>query len=238
MCGPMLVAGAALTAASVAAQASAASAQQGARNGVLSSAQATQNQIMQQASDKFNQTLPLAGIDAQNGAATTAAGVRDARDNTLLDTSGGNNLVAPSTVTTGLPSDVKAAMGSAARDSLARGKNAALASSIVGGVADANQGLAINLNKAAQWQQIFGGNAKANAGLVPGALDNANYSGAALRGIGSVLGAAGSAVGSAGLSGAGGAGGGSWSSLFSNGGPVGGDVQGPTQLGVFNKIFQ
>jgi hypothetical protein len=71
------------------------------------------------------------------------------------------------------------------------------------------------------------------AGLVPAELENANYSGAGMRGAGALLGSVGQAAGMAGLMGAGP----EWGDLFSNGGPVSSTVAGPTQQGFFNKMF-
>jgi hypothetical protein len=153
MCGPLAAAAGAAMAGSVLANKMGADQQAGARSNVLNQANADRMGYMQQATDKFNQTLPLASREAQDAAGKTAAGNRLASDTATLDANG-NVIPPPSTQT--VPGDVSSAFANAARDSRQRGLIQANANANVGGYADANKVLGINLEKAGEWQKIFG----------------------------------------------------------------------------------
>lgn len=211
MCGPLAAASAAMMAGSVLANKMGADAQTGARNQVLSESRQRQQQFQQQATDKFNTTLPLAGRENVDKNAGVAAGERSAKDQSLMSSIGAAAPVAAASA----PKDVGSAYGSAIRDSGQRGIVQANANSKVGGVHDANLKTGIDLTRAGEWQNIFSNNMAHDAALVPGELNNANYAGGTMRGIGQILGAGGQMAGMAGLTG----GGPSWGSLFGGGAP-------------------
>jgi len=66
-------------------------------------------------------------------------------------------------------------------------------------VGDQTAKLGIELGRAGQWQNIFGGNARNSAALLPGELQAANGAGSTERGIGQILGVAGQGLGGAGM---------------------------------------
>lgn len=205
----MSVGAGAMMAGSVLANKMGADAQSSARNGVLNAANAAQQGFQQQATDKFNATLPLASRENADKNAGAAADVRAANDQALLGSIGAP---APAANASG-PKDVGSVYSSAFRDSTKRGTIQSIANSKVGGVADANQKLGIDLTRAGEWQKIFADNMAHSAALVPGELNNANYAGGTERGIGGILGAGGQALGTAGLMGQGP----TWGGLFGSG---------------------
>lgn len=233
MCNPMMAAAGAMMAGSVLANSMGANAQAGARAGVMNRANQDQQQYQQQATDKFNATLPLASRENADKNAASAADLRSSRDKALIDSIS----MAPPVAGISAPADIGALFDSTMRDSGQRGIIQSNANAKVGGVADANQKLGIDLNKAGEWQRIFANNMVHNAALIPGELENANYAGSTERGIGSLLGAGGQAMGMAGMSAAPGSTGSSWGSLFSTGAPLTDGSYGPSQPGLFAKMF-
>ena len=235
MCYPMSAGSAALMGAGLVSNMMGANSQASARAGVMNNALAEQQKYQQQATDKFNATLPLASREAADKNAGDAAGVRLGRDQALMSSMGA---AAPVSGASG-PADVGALFDSSMRDSAARGGIQANANAKVGGIADASQKLGIDLQKAGEWQKIFSNNITHSAALVPGELENANYAGSTARGLGGILSAGGQALGTAKLAGANAGGlGSSWGSLFSTGAPISDTVAGPTQPGVFANIFK
>ena len=112
-----------------------------------------------------------------------------------------------------LDGESKSSIARALSGALTRGKQQAKANAAVNGVGDQTAKMGIELGRAGQWQNIFGGNMRNSAALLPGELQAANSAGSTERGIGQVLGAAGQALGGAGMAG----GGPSWGSLFGSG---------------------
>lgn len=213
MCGPLAAAGAAASAAGVLMNMAGANAQQGARTAANAQEQRRQQQYQQDSSNLFNTTLSKADAPTQIAAQGEAADVRASKDAATLDANRG----VYGTGGAALDGESKSSIARALSSALTRGKQQAKANAAVNGVGDQTAKMGIELGRAGQWQNIFGGNMRQSAALLPGELENANGSGSTERGIGQVLGAAGQALGTAGMAG----GGPSWGSMFGGGAPGG-----------------
>lgn len=212
MCNPMMAAGGVASAGSALMNMMGAQAQEGARNAATVQEQRRQRQMQQDSGNLFNVTLSKAEAPTQIAAQGEAADVRASKDAATLDANRG----VYGTGGAALDGESKSSIARALSSALTRGKQQAKANAAVNGVGDQTAKMGIELGRAGQWQNIFGGNMRQSAALLPGELENANGAGSTERGIGQVLGAVGQGMGGAGmLSSAP-----SWSDMF------GGKIQG------------
>lgn len=210
MCDPFSVGAAALSAAGIGANMLGAGEQQSARDSAMAAEGLRQQGIQQKSTDLFNVTLDKATAPKQMQAQTDAAKVRTGKDVATLEANSG----VYGTAGASLDSESKSSIARALRGALDRGKQQAKLNGDVNGVGDATARLGVDLNRAGQWQSIFGGNARSSAALLPLELEEANRAGSTMRGIGQILGAGGQALGTAGVMG----GGPSWGELFGSSG--------------------
>lgn len=212
MCNPMMAAGGVASAGSALMNMMGAQAQQGARTSANAQEQRRQQQMQQDSGNLFNVTLSKAEAPTQIAAQGAAADARSAKDAATLDANRG----VYGTGGAALDGESKSSIARALSSALTRGKQQAKANAAVNGVGDQTAKMGIELGRAGQWQNIFGGNMRQSAALLPGELEAANGAGSTERGIGQVLGAVGQGMGGAGmLSSAP-----SWSDMF------GGKIQG------------
>ena len=209
MCGPLAAAGGLASLAGVAANMMGANAQESARSAATTAEQRRQEQFQKQSGDLFNGTVTKADSGTQIKAQGDAAAVREKKDAATMDANRG----VYGTAGASLDGESKSSIARALSGALTRGKQQAKANAAVNGVGDQTAKMGIELGRAGQWQNIFGGNMRNSAALLPGELQAANSAGSTERGIGQVLGAAGQALGGAGMAG----GGPSWGSLFGSG---------------------
>lgn len=214
MCGPaaaVMAVGAAMSMASVAANASAASEQKAARNKVIFDENNRQRQIMDRSRQVFDQTLPLAGMDQQKAALDAQQGQRQTQDTAML-----NDGSAPGPVVSGnVPDEVKSSVARGMRNALSAGQDLARRHAAFGAYSDVNQGTGTQLNRAGQWQTIFGNEAQRSAGITPLELEDADSAGGGARLVGGILGGLGKAGLSYGMGGMGGSAGGPYADVGS-----------------------
>lgn len=195
MCDPLSMGGLAMTAASVGANQMGASAQEGARNSANMAEQQRQQQFRKQSGDLFDVTLDKARAPTQIAEQAAMADYRANKDAATLDANRG----VYGTAGASLDGESKSAIARSLSGALTRGKQQAKANAAVNGVGDQTAKMGIELGRAGQWQNIFGGNARNSAALLSGELQAANGAGSTERGIGQLLGVAGQGMGSAGM---------------------------------------
>lgn len=195
MCGPLAAAGGLASAASVGMNMIGAQAQEGARASANAAEQQRQQQFRKQSGDLFDVTLDKARAPTQIAEQAAMADYRANKDAATLDANRG----VYGTAGASLDGESKSAIARSLSSALTRGKQQAKANAAVNGVGDQTAKMGIELGRAGQWQNIFGGNARNSAALLPGELQAANTAGSTERGIGQLLGVGGQAMGSAGM---------------------------------------
>src|SRR6266404_4261828 len=108
----------------------------------------------------FSDTLPMAGSTVQAQGTAAAAADHLATDKAMIDGSNKGTFVSPST------GEAKSGIARAVGAALDRGKFQAGLDSQVSGQQEQNQKTGIALDRAGQWQNIFGGNMTRNAQLL------------------------------------------------------------------------
>lgn len=235
MCEPLTIASLALSAGSVAAGMMGSSEQQAAREKAINNEATISQGYENQANNLFQNTLSKAQKPTYDKNVTEEAGRRTAADGSLI-----NNAGDYTPVTGSAPQEVGQTIARAGQNAIARGKQQAKLNADVGATGTVNQKLGIDLGRDGEWQNIFGGNIRRSAALLPGELADANKAGSGWRGISSIMSAGAGAAGSVG-----GAGGGpTWGSVFGSSTPVVGASpagmavpQGARQVGVFGRMF-
>lgn len=195
MCGPLAAAGGLASAASVGMNMLGAQAQEGARNSANMAEQQRQQQFRKQSGDLFDVTLDKARAPTQIAEQAAMADYRANKDAATLDANRG----VYGTGGASLDGESRSAIARSLSGALTRGKQQAKANAAVNGVGDQTAKMGIELGRAGQWQNIFGGNARNSAALLPGELQAANAAGSTERGIGQLLGVAGQGLGGSGM---------------------------------------
>ena len=195
MCDPLSMGGLAMTAASVGANQMGANAQSSARAAATSAEQQRQQQFRKQSGDLFDVTLDKARAPTQSAEQAAMADARTKKDEATLDANRG----VYGTAGASLDGESRSAIARSLSGALTRGKQQAKANAAVNGVGDQTARMGIELGRAGQWQNIFGGNARNSAALLPGELQAANGAGSTEWGIGQLLGVGGQAMGAAGM---------------------------------------
>lgn len=235
MCEPLTIASLALSAGSVAAGMMGNSEQQSAREKAINNEATISRGYEGQANNLFQTSLSKAQKPTYDKNVTEEATKRTAADGSLID--GAGNFTP---VTGSAPQEVGQTIARAGQNAIAQGKQQAKLNADVGATGTVNQKLGIDLGRDGEWQNIFGGNIRRSAALLPGELADANKAGSGWRGISSIMSAGAGAAGSVG-----GAGGGpTWGSVFGSSTPVAGASpagmavpQGARQVGVFGRMF-
>jgi hypothetical protein len=235
MCEPLTIASLALSGGSVLAGMAGNAEQQAARDKAISG-EATRSQIYEgQANDRFQQSLSKAQKPTYDKNVTEEAAKRTAADGSLIDAAGNFTPVTGSG-----PQEVGQTIARAGQNAISRGKQQAKLNADVGATSTVNQKLGIDLGRDGEWQNIFGGNIRRSAALLPGELADANKAGSGWRGVSSIMSAGAGAAGSVG----GAAGAPTWGSVFGSSTPVVGSSpagmavpQGARQQGIFSRMF-
>lgn len=230
MCEPLTIASLALSGGSVLAGMAGNNERESARDATIRNETARSGRFENQSSNLFQQTLPKASKPVQDQKVADEAGVRTAQDVAMLD---GQGNFKPATGSA--PVEVGQSIARAGQAAITRGKQQAKLNADVSATAGVNQKTGIDIARDGQWQNIFGGNIRRSAALLPLELQEANQAGSGMRGVGQILSAGAGAAGSAGMA----AGAPTWGSLFGEAGaPLTGGLQGPTQGGFFTRMFQ
>jgi hypothetical protein len=235
MCEPLTIASLALSGGSVLAGMMGNSEQQAAREKAINNEATISQGYENQANNLFQNTLSKAQKPTYDKNVTAEAAKRTAEDGSLIDGAGNYTPVAGSA-----PQEVGQTIARAGQNAISRGKQQAKLNADVGATGTVNQKLGIDLGRDGEWQNIFGGNIRRSAALLPGELADANRAGAGWRGIGSIMSAGAGAAGAVG----GAAGAPTWGSVFGSSTPVVGASpagmavpQGARQVGVFGRMF-
>jgi len=208
MCEPMSIVGAGVALAGAAASYMGQRQQTRARQRVINAENQRQANIERQSSALFDQTLPTAGAPREAERRQEAEAERVAEDTAAIERRVGGD---PSASVTGsAPQEVGSALARALRNATTAGMDRARRGARLGAYGDAQADVSQDLIRAAQWQQIFGGNATRSAGILPMELERANMRGAPLFAGGQIAQGIGRGVGAWGASGQGP----SWGSIF------------------------
>jgi hypothetical protein len=235
MCEPLTIASLALSGGSVLSGMLGNQQQQEARDRALAAENTRSSGYESQANNLFQQTLAKTQKPVYDKSVADEAASRTASDSKLIDSTG--NIVP---VTGSAPEEVGQSIARAGARAITRGKEQAKLNAAVGANAGVNQKLGIDLAHDGEWQNIFGGNIRRSAAILPLELQDANRAGAGLRGLGSILSAGAGATGAL----AGAADAPKWGTLFGGstpvamGTPAGMAVpHGARQAGVFERVF-
>ena len=235
MCEPLTIATLALSAGSVMAGMAGASEQQSARDKAINNEATISRGYENQSNDLFQKTLAKAQKPVYDGNVTAEAAKRTAADGSLINGAGDYTPVTGSG-----PQEVGQTIARAGQNAISRGKQQAKLNADVGSTGTVNQKLGIDLGRDGEWQNIFGGNIRRSAALLPGELADANKAGSGWRGASSIMSAGAGATGAIG----GASGGPTWGSMFGSSTPVVGASpagmavpHGASQQGIFSRMF-
>ena len=235
MCEPLTIASLALSGGSVLAGMAGNAQQQEARDKAINNEATISRGYEDGANNLFQKTLAKVEKPTYDSNVTAEAGKRTAADGALIDSAGN---FTPATGSA--PQEVGQTIARAGQNAIARGKQQAKLNADVGASGTVNQKLGIDLGRDGEWQNIFGGNIRRSAALLPGELADANKAGSGWRGISGIMSAGAGATGA--IGGAGDAP--TWGSVFGSSKPVIGSSpagmaipQGASQQGFFGRMF-